>query len=526
MARPPITLLLPVICMVVMASGEEDPGTITIRITKSVDGFSATWSWDDHCLEEDDVAFTAVYKKVGAPDNESQECVITEDCFCKIPPDLLDYSHNYTLLISATAPGENLTNSKDFDPNCRMEPPPEIHVKSMDALVILYISTPGNLGEEEYNLSLRRNDSTEEKSESIRVRNYIIPPNALSPGQVYCLKVNVYNILTMAFSPFSPEECFTAPAKAPPNNLRMEALDSRYLLKWDWDFDQSPNVTFSVEKCHNYDGRCTKVKGCENITATRCRTALPFKGDHILRASVYDSQRGEKSSSVIQFSPYYDTHIGPPKNVTMRIVNKELFIDVSAPEGFKDEDIDGLCGWLTHLEYWTNSTHNSEVTVKEEKRPFFKIESLEESTTYCAKAKMKCEDRDRSSLYSQVYCITTDPKSYLFAWIIGCTIVGIVLISFGLYICFCPLKRCIKHTFFPSNRLPSSIEKGFGELPLDCIKHPFLLHEEETMDQCYIVQNSHTECLVQDNSSQDNSQESGNYSDTGQTTGEAGTCAQ
>ncbi|XP_044140363.1 interferon alpha/beta receptor 1-like [Bufo gargarizans] len=401
-------------------------------------------------------------------------------------------------------------------------PPPDVHVIFSNALVIVNISSPEIM----FHVILRKNGSIEETSQETNVRNYIIPPNELFPEQTYCVKVGVYD------NPiFSREKCFTAPSKAPPNNLRMEALDLRYLLKWDWDFDQSPNVTFSVDRCQNLAGRdrCAKIKGCENITATQCHTALSFKGIHILRASVYDGRREEKSSSVIQFKPHDDTVVGPPKDLMMRIVNNELFVNVSAPEGFRNTDIDGICGWLTHLEYWTNSTHSSEVTVKEEKRPFFKIESLKDSTTYCAKAKMKCKDSDRSSLYSQVDCITTDPRSYMVEWIIGFTIFGVVLLSVLLYICFCPLKRYIKHTFFPSSRLPSCIEQGFGESSVDSTKRAFLLPEEETTDRCSIVRNSHTEDLVQihsKSSPQASSQDSGNYSDEGQSTGEAGTCAQ
>ncbi|CAN2387591.1 hypothetical protein PRIEUP_LOCUS11910, partial [Pristimantis euphronides] len=313
----------------------------------------------------------------------------------------------------------------------------------------------------------------------------------------------------MTTTSFSPEECFTVPAKEPPHNLRMEALDTTYLLRWDWDFDQSPNVTFSVENQKN--NGCRKIKGCEIITSTQCNCSeLYFSGSHILRASVYDGQREKKSASVIQFNPSEDTIFGPPRNLTMQIIQNELFINVSAPKGFQNKDVYNYCNWLTHLKHWTNSTQNSSVKVIEDKQVFFKLVSLDVSTTYCAKAKMKCLNSNRSSLYSQVYCITTDPTSYLVVWITLSTILGIIVISLILYACVCPFKRYIKEIVFPSIKLPSSIEKGFGESPLDCIGHSYLL-QEETTDQCYIVQKSSTEDLVQigcKNSPQDNSQDS------------------
>ncbi|XP_056415478.1 interferon alpha/beta receptor 1 isoform X2 [Hyla sarda] len=462
------------------------------------------------------VNFTASYKKVG--DSELQTCEKTESCSCKIPSNSLDESQNYTLVVTATTPeGETLSDSKDFDPNHKLPPPPDVSVASDNALVIVHISTKGLAYSETYKLILRRmNDSTEEEPKELHRRTYVFPPHELVPEQTYCMKVNVYNKLTMESSLFSEEECFTAPAKGQPNNLTMEALDTRNLLKWDWDYDQSPNATFSVEECNYYDGKCTTIQGCENITTTKCNcSGLKFKRTYILRASVYDSQKEEKSSRVILFTPDKDTIIGPPKNVKMQIVDHELYINVSAPEGFRNTEINFLCKWRTHLEYWTNSTRGSE----DKEEPFFKIKSLEPSTTYCAKAKMQCADSNRSSQYSEVDCITTDPKSYLVAWITVFSFFGVVVIPVVLYFCFCPMKRYIKHTFFPSRRLPSSIEKGFGESPLNCMKYSFLLHEEETMDRCYIVQDSHNvQQNINANSSNATSQDSGNYSNEGQTT--------
>ncbi|XP_071994782.1 interferon alpha/beta receptor 1-like [Engystomops pustulosus] len=505
-------LLLPV--MLIVATETNDLETIEILIEKSPNSVSAFWDWNYECPDE--VTYTATYKKLGAPDNESQECVTTEQCSCEIPYGLLDHSHNYTLLINATTPGGKiLLYSKDFDPNCKIKPPTDVHVNTSDALVIVTFTTSKLSYIEEYNITFRRNDSKNEKSALAQSGIYIIPPNELLPEHTYCLKVNVYNKQTMELSVFSPEECFMAPARGPPDNLRMEALDSTYLLNWDWDFDRSPNPTFTVEKCHTFDS-CAKIKGCENITTTQCDCSeLLFIGNHILRVSVYDSHRQEKSANVIQFHPSQDTVISPPKDLKMGIKGNKLFINVSAPEGFNNSNIYHLCDWLTHLEYWTKSTQNSEVTVQESNKPFFSIESIEASTTYCAKAKMTCNNNsNRSSLYGEEHCITSGSRSYLVAWIF----MAIVVISVVLYICFCNVKRYIKHIFFPSSNLPPTFHKGLGETSLNCNQEQFLLPKEEATDRCCIDLRSSTEDLVPINGSdksQGNSQDSGNYSNEG-----------
>ncbi|XP_073440698.1 interferon alpha/beta receptor 1 [Dendrobates tinctorius] len=520
MAGTLFTLLL---ILPMMAAGSEDEETIDIYISKTPGGFRVTLDWDYQCLlDERNVTFTAVYKKLGAPDNESQTCDVSGDCSCWIPSAALDRSHNYTLWVTARTPDREIPSaSQDFYPNREMKPPPVFYITSGNALVVVSIQEEPLFGKE-YNLSLRRNDSSSEKFAVTRLQNYIIPPSELLPEQIYCLKMTVYDISTLELSPFSPEKCFTAPAPGPPNNLSMDALDLTYILKWDWDFDQSPNATFSVERCLNYKG-CNKIKGCENITTPRCNcSGLTFIGKFILRVSVYHGRRREKSSSVLMFSPSEDTVFGPPKYLKMGVIEHKLFINVTDPEGFRHSEIYNYCTWRTSLSYWINSTDPREAMVKEDEQPFYTIDSLEPSTTYCAKAKKKCMKSNRSSLYSQEYCITTDPRSYLVAWIIGFTFLGIVLTSTILYLCFCPFKRYMKQIFFPSNKLPSSVEKGLGNQSLDCIRKPFFSYEEEITDNC-TIEIGHTEDLGEDDynkTSQANSQDSGNYSHEGQTTGQ------
>ncbi|KAM4047466.1 interferon alpha/beta receptor 1 isoform 2-T2 [Anomaloglossus baeobatrachus] len=404
MAGQLVTLLL---ILRVMAAVSDDLKPIEITIAKVPNGFSVMLDWENECLKEErEVTFSAVYKKLGAPDNESQTCEIDEECSCSIPSPGLDHSHNYTLLVTAKTPsGKTLSNSQNFDPNQETKSAPKFSVTVSDALVIIAIKDHQH--NEEYNITLRRNDSAEETSVIIRLYPHIIPLNELLPEQTYCVKVSVYCIETMALSPFSPEECFTTPAPGLPSNLAMNALDLTYLLKWDWDFDQSPNATFFVEKCLSYNG-CTKIKGCENITTPQCDcSGLNFIGKFILRVSVYDGQRKEKSASTIRFSAREDTNFGPPKELKMQIIDHNLFINVTAPDGFRHTEIYNYCPWLTNLSYWINATHDPEVTFEEKKQPFFTIHSLKKSTTYCAKAKMACKNSNRSSLYSEVYCITT-----------------------------------------------------------------------------------------------------------------------
>ncbi|KAM5181661.1 interferon alpha/beta receptor 1-like isoform 2-T2 [Mantella aurantiaca] len=306
-----------------------------------------------------------------------------------------------------------------------------------------------------------------------------------------------------------------------PENLRVEGINTIYLLKWNWDYQQDPQVTFSVKRSYSTLNNWSVVEGCENITTLMCNvSSIAILYGYKFRVSVYNNQTDEHNSNIVTFSPFKDTVMGPPTNLNFSIKDNNLHIIVGAPEGFKHEDLRMQCNWLYHLERWKNSTP-AEVITMNDIGPHFMIKSVEASTTYCARAYTKCNVGNRTGLYSKINCITTDPRSYMKEWIIGSVFGAIILISVILYICLCPLKRYLKHIFFPKSKLPSSIEKGLQDSPQNFKKNFFLLHEEETTDKCYIMQNSPVDGEVTTDQSSSGAQgrDSGNYSNEDEVTG-------
>ncbi|XP_063812534.1 interferon alpha/beta receptor 1-like isoform X2 [Pseudophryne corroboree] len=301
-----------------------------------------------------------------------------------------------------------------------------------------------------------------------------------------------------------------------PKNLRVEAINSRYLLKWDWDYEQYPNVTFSVEQRNLFNTEWKKIATCGNITVPLCDLSneVYFIYTYSLRTSMYDSQRDKYNFSLVTFHPETDAVMGPPTDISITIENQDLIILVSAPEGFNDKNLFNVCDWIYHLEYWKNTTH-PQVIPTEMHGPHFTAKDLEASTTYCMKARTKCvDDEHRAGLYSGIHCVTTDPRSYVTLWIAGSVVIAIIVIALVVYICFCPLKRYMKHIFFPSSKLPASIGKDMQDSPQKFGQIPFALQEEEAFDRCYIIQEAQQEDLVQTetDTSAARSKDSGHYS--------------
>ncbi|XP_040194835.1 interferon alpha/beta receptor 1-like isoform X2 [Rana temporaria] len=308
-----------------------------------------------------------------------------------------------------------------------------------------------------------------------------------------------------------------------PENLRVEGINTIYLLKWDWDYQKNPNVTFSVQKSYSSQNNWGLLEGCENITTSECNvSSLDFYVRSKLLVSVYNAQTDEHNSSIVTFLPMEETLIGPPTNLKLTIQDNDLHIAVEAPEGFRHKGFQDFCTWMYHLKAWKNSAP-MEVIAMESKVSHFTIKAVKASETYCANAHTRCEHSNRTGLYSETYCIATDPRSYVKEWIIGSVFGAIIVISIILYICLCPLKRYLKHVFFPKSKLPSSIEKGLQDSPPNYINNFFLLNEEETTDKCYIMQNSpvDAEVTIDKNNSGAKGRDSGNYSNEDEVTGDS-----
>ncbi|XP_063812537.1 interferon alpha/beta receptor 1 isoform X2 [Pseudophryne corroboree] len=445
-------------------------------------------------------------------------CNHTDACVCNMPPELLDYSQNYTLHVRGETPhGHSRYNAIDFHPrSVELEPAPILYVDSTRGIVIVNISTRYTLSDDVlvmYVIVLQSNGSDVETFPR-KYPKYVIPRSKLSPGATYCVRAQLFHIISGMHSPFSPARCFRYQPEGLPKNLRVEAINSRYLLKWDWDYVQYPNVTFSVEQCHLFNTEWKKIAACGNITVPLCDLSneVYFYHTYSLRTSVYDSQRDEYNFSLVTFHPKTDAVMGPPTDITITIQDRDLHIVVSAPEGFNNENLFKVCNWTYHLEYWKNTTHPQVIPI-ERPDPIFAPKDLKASTTYCMKARTKCvDDEHRAGLYSGIHCVTTDPRSYVTWWIAGSVVIAVILIALVVYICFCPLKRYMKHIFFPSSKLPASIGKDMQDSPQKFGQITFALQEEEAFDRCYIIQEAQQEDLVQTDTSAARSKDSGHYS--------------
>ncbi|XP_053561938.1 interferon alpha/beta receptor 1 [Bombina bombina] len=402
-------------------------------------------------------------------------------------------------------------------------PPAAVNVKSRDGRVKIKISSPDAKLEKQ----LWRNDLNYSivvwEKKSNKERTYFTSQSSyelydLPLGEMYCLKVQALNDVSSKRGLFSPVECFKVKgmdAQQIPQNVRVKALNINYVLKWEWDYEQDPEVTFSVEKAwSSQSDTWYPVSQCANITASECNISdTYFYGTFYFRVSAF-SGRNKTLSRKVTFSPFNDNVIGPPR-FEIKNIESTLYVAVTPPILGHLSD---MYTFSYHLVKWRNSSEEK-VDHYYEHSPYFAVDNLEAPAIYCIKVQVVYQ-RNKSGLFSDIDCVTIHPAAHsLLKYIIVPVLVVLIAFLSGIvYVCACPLQRFVKHIFFPSGKLPSSIEKGVLDSPKSC---NLLLHEEEKTDLCCILNSpgeDHVQLYKSDESFKASSVDSGNYSNEEETT--------
>ncbi|XP_075449965.1 interferon alpha/beta receptor 1 isoform X2 [Ascaphus truei] len=550
-ARPLLGPHLPLLLAVLGlgAPGESGHGALKPPTNVQVSGvntnLAVTWAWDNVNSADDlNVTFSANYQMVKRKNSESWRnltgCHHVPYHTCNFTVEKLHFDKKYSVRVRAeTWEGDSQwSNPITFTPNSvEIGPPAAVDVTSIRGAILINISAPEakvkrKMWEEEdlaYAIILWKNNSNEEETR-YTTSDPVYPVYDLVPGVTYCLKVQAFQIQDRKLGLFSPVHCFKKQEKGSeeqpvPENVRVDALNTKYVLKWEWNYTREPNVTFAVEMLSSYkqmnEDNWMKVNLCENITTFECDLSLKlfFYGKYHFRVSAANGGRNRTFSDTVTFSPIHDTEIGPPSEVKVNIVKDVLQIVCSAPENMSE-----FYQWsYYHLILWKNPL-DTQIKHYKEKTPFFVIQELEASTTYCLKVQAVSENESKSGSFSEAQCITTtpDPQRFLKTWGVVLILIGITILSFLAYLCVCPLQRYIKHIFFPSGKLPSSIDKGMPESPTN---NQFLLQQEEPTDMCYIINNINCkkDILEINNDSKPfkaSSRDSGNYSNEDEITGD------
>ncbi|XP_031661568.1 interferon alpha/beta receptor 1a isoform X1 [Oncorhynchus kisutch] len=241
-----------------------------------------------------------------------------------------------------------------------------------------------------------------------------------------------------------------------PYNVRMDAVNTRYIMKWDWNHSMANhNITFTAQYTFSHkqsDGR-SYTGMCIRITEARCdfsRELNFYMGSYILR--VRAEGRGQMSDwYMLKFVPDEHADLGPPSHVAFDPGDTMLTVSFREPMTEQNTPMRSVLDMSFSLQYWEKHSPS-----KKQEKVFDSTEGtlfpLKPWTEYCLQVNAFNKLYNKTSPYTQQQCVRT--LGYPPVWKVLLPLLGCVALMTTVPVYRCHKKRksiVSKHTF------PSSI---------------------------------------------------------------------
>uniref|UniRef100_A0A9J7XIF3 Interleukin 10 receptor, beta n=1 Tax=Cyprinus carpio carpio TaxID=630221 RepID=A0A9J7XIF3_CYPCA len=256
-----------------------------------------------------------------------------------------------------------------------------------------------------------------------------------------------------------------------PENVSMDSLNTRYVLRWDWPHETAANqtVTFTAQYIRefrsrkaNYEKYWTSV--CVNVLEHRCDftgAELHYNGLFLLRVRANTSQQ---SSGWVQirFCPDEHAALGPPSSLKLSSVKEDLEIIITDPLSSTNQSMKTLLDKrLSYLiQYWRRSEGPQKAKVLETKNNLVMLTELDRQTWYCVRVQSHDVFHNKSSVFSDTHCTRTEgqmPYWQIFLYVLISLLLCLLLVL--LYFCFNKMLSLLKNTFCPAVHLPDHIQE-------------------------------------------------------------------
>ncbi|XP_069492396.1 interferon alpha/beta receptor 1 isoform X2 [Ambystoma mexicanum] len=520
-----------------------------VRVHIKEPAFTVTWKWHGNSTANNandfNVTFSGYYKRYKKENKERWKelsgCQKVSVTKCDFSPEL-NFLDKYDFRVGATRGKVSSKWSKPFTfvPSAIAElGPPAVQIESIDDFINLNISAPEHLknpiwdeSDFKYDIIMWKKDSSEQPTRKHVCSSDTI--DGLALNTTYCLKVAALLITHQKKGSFGPVSCIHTPQtilKPQPENVRIHALNSKFILKWDWNFSYDKNLSFTVEyvwkQCLQSSAKTvnwSSLPDCTDIVITECRllSEIYFWGDYWFRVRASNGTGPAVLSKKIKFNASKDTEIGPPSNINVNVSDGILQIKMAPPGEPENQSMTEYYTLSYNVVLWKNSS-KWETMNKSGEQTFFTFPDLDPLTLYCLKVQAIAKEENKTGQFSAVHCIKTaagNPSVWktiavgVYTALGGCSILA-VLFFVSYY-----LKKWIGYVFFPSCTLPSNIKECMQDHHMN---KAYLVYAEEYTERCCVTQRiATTERDEADgnrerNPSKQSSRDSGNYSNEDET---------
>ncbi|XP_062391392.1 interleukin-10 receptor subunit beta [Sardina pilchardus] len=262
--------------------------------------------------------------------------------------------------------------------------------------------------------------------------------------------------------------------------VRVEALNTHYVLLWDWTGAPAGNhVTFTTQWLAKYKLRRSRQdweEVCVNVSEPRCdfsSAELNYLGMFVLRvrANLHTHTHTLHSSWSNQtFCPDRDAALGPPSLVEVSVQGRGLLeVKLSDPVTHDNQSMKVLVPQLYyHIQYWKLDTP-SQVEVLDSVASLVTLSDLDEWTRFCVRAQIRCDFYNKTSAFTSPQCIRT--QGHTPYWQVALLFLLSGALVFAAVMSFAGGFRCffgkLMSTCFPSNQLPIHIQEYLRDTSSD-----------------------------------------------------------
>ncbi|XP_028852840.1 interferon alpha/beta receptor 1a-like [Denticeps clupeoides] len=276
-----------------------------------------------------------------------------------------------------------------------------------------------------------------------------------------------------------------------PQNVSLQTLNTNYLLRWDWNGNQTENVTFTAEHLGKFRVLRGKQKKwnlmCVEVHKHQCDfTAgnLHYLGIHVLRvrANIHRPRGTLHSSWVsLDFCPDKDASLGPPSRVELSLHGQGM-LDIMIFDPLSHTNLsmkENIQNMYYRIVYWNQDSHA--LASINSSRNFVTLSNLDWWVWYCVKVQSRYDYYNKASPYSPTQCQRVEGRTSYFQIILYFTL-SLVLCFLLVFLFSWSLlhgAKTLKSTLFPSIHLPAHIQEYLQSSSSSDMPH-LLIPDSET----------------------------------------------
>ncbi|KAJ8379146.1 hypothetical protein AAFF_G00230580 [Aldrovandia affinis] len=240
-----------------------------------------------------------------------------------------------------------------------------------------------------------------------------------------------------------------------PYNVTMEAVNTRFILKWDWDRTQANyTMTFTAEYVlsHLEDRRLSYRRVCYRTAERWCDFSfqnLSFSSTYLV--SVRAEGRQETSRwSVLPFCPEEEASLGPPSGVEVHCGEATLTVIVAEPLTVYNVPMSSVLPLSYRVQYWERHAPQRNRT-QELKGTQGTVTVLQPGAEYCLRICAFNLNYDKISSYTGQQCVQTSGTGHHVLWSTPLSALCCVMLACALWTCHGRSRRLCLPPMPPSS---------------------------------------------------------------------------